>query len=182
MNRRTVLLGLGTTGLATGAIFGSGAFTSLEAERDFTIDVTGDGAAVVQLDPNENLDGISLVGEDADDEQLAVDLDNINVESTLNLGDPDDPDEDEAFVLTNDTGGADFTEGFPLEISASTDIEADIEFVYEDDDTIQNLFEEGVVLDDQESVNVAITADLETDDIDGTVTLEAERTTIENGG
>ena len=49
MNRRNVLLGLGTAAAGSGIVFGSGAFTQLEADRDVTIGVEGDDAGQVSL-------------------------------------------------------------------------------------------------------------------------------------
>lgn len=49
MNRRSVLIGLGAAGIGTGAIFGSGAFTNVEADREATFEVTNDGSALLGL-------------------------------------------------------------------------------------------------------------------------------------
>lgn len=50
VNRRSVLIGLGAAGIGTGAVFGSGAFTSVEADREATFEVTNDGNALLGLD------------------------------------------------------------------------------------------------------------------------------------
>lgn len=50
LNRRSVLIGLGAAGIGTGAIFGSGAFTSVEADREATFEVTHDEGALLGLD------------------------------------------------------------------------------------------------------------------------------------
>jgi len=43
MNRRSVLFAMGATSLSAGAIFGSGAFTTIEADRSVKLGVKGDG-------------------------------------------------------------------------------------------------------------------------------------------
>lgn len=49
-NRRFVLIALGTAAIATGLVFGSGAFTTVEADRTVNVDVAGDNAAFLQLE------------------------------------------------------------------------------------------------------------------------------------
>lgn len=56
MNRRNVLLGLGTIVASGGAALGTGAFSQVEAEREITIAVDGDSAAFVSITPNANTD------------------------------------------------------------------------------------------------------------------------------
>jgi len=46
-NRRNVLIGLGASATAVGGIFGSGAFTSVEAERTVALETTGDASGLV---------------------------------------------------------------------------------------------------------------------------------------
>lgn len=50
MNRRNVLVGLGTIVAGGGAALGTGAFSSVEANRSMTIQTTGDGSALLALD------------------------------------------------------------------------------------------------------------------------------------
>lgn len=47
MKRRALLAGIGTASIGVGATFGSGAFTSIEAERDVTLNVKGDSSAQI---------------------------------------------------------------------------------------------------------------------------------------
>ncbi|MDF9744921.1 hypothetical protein NDI89_04900 [Natrinema sp. S1CR25-10] len=49
MNRRNVLVGLGTIVAGGGAALGTGAFSSVEADREMTIQTTGDGSALLAL-------------------------------------------------------------------------------------------------------------------------------------
>lgn len=46
-----MLLALGGTAAVGGAVFGSGAFSTIEAERDARVEVTGDGQALLLLEP-----------------------------------------------------------------------------------------------------------------------------------
>ena len=50
MKRRTVLIGVGAT-VAGGAVVGSSAFTSVEADREVSVDVAGDEDAFLRLAP-----------------------------------------------------------------------------------------------------------------------------------
>jgi len=54
MNRRNVLIGLGAVATTGGAVFGSGAFSQVEADRAVSVDTAGDGAAFLQLSGNSN--------------------------------------------------------------------------------------------------------------------------------
>lgn len=51
MKRRTFVLGAGLTAGAGAVAFGTGAFSSLESERDVVVDVAGDGDAFLELAP-----------------------------------------------------------------------------------------------------------------------------------
>lgn len=51
MKRRTAILGLGTFVATAGAAMGTGAFTSVEADREFDVDVRNDDAAYLALRP-----------------------------------------------------------------------------------------------------------------------------------
>ncbi|RLM45201.1 hypothetical protein DVK00_12230 [Haloarcula sp. Atlit-47R] len=59
MNRRGFLLSIGAASVGTGAVFGSGAFTSIEADRNVNLQVTGDtGSAQVGFSPGSGATGI----------------------------------------------------------------------------------------------------------------------------
>lgn len=58
MNRRNVLLGLGAIATGGGAMFGSGAFSQVSADRTVDITATGDGAALLQLSNGTGATGI----------------------------------------------------------------------------------------------------------------------------
>lgn len=54
MNRRNVLLGLGTAAAGSGAVFGSGAFSTVEANRDVKINIAADNNAALGIEPTTN--------------------------------------------------------------------------------------------------------------------------------
>ena len=60
MKRRTLMIGLGATAAGGSALVGSGAFTSVQADRDVEIDVADDSDAFLQLQPAEDDDGDEL--------------------------------------------------------------------------------------------------------------------------
>ena len=60
MKRRTLMIGLGATAAGGSALVGSGAFTSVQADRDVEIDVADDSDAFLQLQPAEDDDGNEL--------------------------------------------------------------------------------------------------------------------------
>lgn len=49
MNRRKALIGIGSLAVGSGAALGSGAFTSVTADRDVTVETAGDSSAYLQL-------------------------------------------------------------------------------------------------------------------------------------
>ena len=64
MRRRTLLIGLGTAAGAAGAV-GSGAFTSVTAQRDVTVRVADDANALLSMQPGDgpNADAFSTVSD-----------------------------------------------------------------------------------------------------------------------
>ncbi|WP_169051894.1 LamG-like jellyroll fold domain-containing protein [Halorhabdus amylolytica] len=77
MKRRRFILGLGAATAGGSAMLGSGAFTSVEAERSVTIDVVGDADAFLRLAPCEDSpNGAYVTG--AADGAMAVDLSESN--------------------------------------------------------------------------------------------------------
>lgn len=77
MKRRTLVLGLGSIGLASSSILGSGAFSSVRADRDVTVNVAGDADAYLRLAPCEgSANGDYVTG--AADGTMAIDLSSEN--------------------------------------------------------------------------------------------------------
>ena len=89
MNRRNVLLGLGTAAAGSGIVFGSGAFTQLEADRDVTISVEDDGSAQVGLtEGGVDTDAVDTDA-GADDNEIAIVQSDINAGAQVRLGEGD---------------------------------------------------------------------------------------------
>lgn len=59
LTRRNTLVGLGAVVAGSGALVGSGAFSSVEADRTVTINTAGDGQALLQLDVEDSYSGIT---------------------------------------------------------------------------------------------------------------------------
>lgn len=58
VSRRTAVIGLGTVIAGGGAVFATGAFTQVEAQREVTVNVVEDGDALVGIEVNERYGGV----------------------------------------------------------------------------------------------------------------------------
>jgi len=107
MKRRNILLGLGAAAAGSGAVFGSGAFTQVQADRDLTIGIEQDSSALLEL--NASSDVASVTNDN--NGELVINTDNLGggdgfaVGSTVDIGEIDDngdvPSSGSAFTLTN---------------------------------------------------------------------------------
>ncbi|QGN07448.1 hypothetical protein Hrd1104_09085 [Halorhabdus sp. CBA1104] len=61
LNRRSVLLGLGTAAAAVGGAFGSGAFSSVEATRTVELNTSADSDALLSFEPNNPGTGNNII-------------------------------------------------------------------------------------------------------------------------
>ena len=82
MNRRNVLVGLGGLAIGGGALFGSGAFDQVEADRSVSVTTAADSAALIAF---TNLDS-DYVTENADG-AIEIDISDVNVDGTLTIND-----------------------------------------------------------------------------------------------
>lgn len=73
MNRRNVLVGLGTIVAGGGGALATGAFSSVEADRDITVSTTGDNGAYLGLSVDN-----SNIASGADTGQLTLTIDALN--------------------------------------------------------------------------------------------------------
>ena len=71
MERRKFLIGAGSLAAGGAAALGSGAFTSVEADRDVTVEVTGDASALLGITPADTPNGDAY----ADDSGGTVSID-----------------------------------------------------------------------------------------------------------
>jgi len=121
MRRRNVLIGLGSATAGLSAVFGSGAFTQVEADRSLTIGVSEDDSALLALDAGDNV--ASVYNDDTSGDtsgELVIDTnklggDGFNVGATAQIGEtseslpdpagsptvPNDNVDNVAFVVTN---------------------------------------------------------------------------------
>lgn len=72
MERRKFVLSLGALAAGGGAAVGTGAFSSVEASRDFSVSVTGDASANLAIKPGNGKNG--NYADTTSDGALAVDL------------------------------------------------------------------------------------------------------------
>ena len=106
MNRRNVLIGLGTVAAGGGAAIGTGAFSQVEAERTVNIGVNGDASAAVELTANTSVEGVTQAG--GAGSELSIKLTNVNDGAVTSIGLVNDTDSPasvttEAFTIDNDT-------------------------------------------------------------------------------
>ncbi len=109
MNRRNVLVGLGGIVASGGALLGTGAFSTVEAQRTVTVDTAGDASALIALNEGSS----SMVTTDGDG-LLQIDLSGsnwndasgVNSDATITITD--------AFTVENNSDD-------PVDISFSDD-------------------------------------------------------------
>jgi len=77
MDRRTLLKALGVTGAGGAVVTGTGAFTSVEADRSVSVEVAGDASAYLSISAVNNSANSAYLTEDANGEK-AIDLDGNN--------------------------------------------------------------------------------------------------------
>mgnify|MGYP006914300788 FL=1 len=99
MKRRAVLAGIGTASIGDGAAFGSGAYSSIEADRDVTLNVDNDDNAQIIFKRNSDAVGAErLIGTD---ESNAV---NVIEFSQSDLNEQSKTSFKQALVVENNTG------------------------------------------------------------------------------
>ncbi|MDG5760737.1 hypothetical protein QA600_15475 [Natronococcus sp. A-GB1] len=138
INRRNTLIGLGTIVAGGGAALGTGAFSTVEADRSVDVSTEGDGDALLELE----IDSETLSG---DDDLIEFDLDNLNEDATTTFDDAlvigydgeetnveysiDIEDEDTGDGLLNNGEHAMYFEGDEdPELTDSTDVTLDVVF------------------------------------------------------
>ncbi len=78
--RRRLLLGIATLGAGAGLIGGTGAFTSVEADREVTVEFADDSEALLEMtSPNEEGEGRSYVSiDEGDDGTISIIIEDVN--------------------------------------------------------------------------------------------------------
>lgn len=82
LHRRAILVGIGTAAVGSGAVFGSGAFTQVQATRDLTIGVDEDSTALLALEQNPDISAVFSHGNG----ELAIDSDRVGSGTGFNTG------------------------------------------------------------------------------------------------
>ena len=117
MNRRNVLLGLGTAAAGSGIVFGSGAFTQVQADRQLAVEIAGDDSdAFFGIAVSETGDLIDGSPDDTDvafEIDVAGDLGELQPDSFLEL--------EGEFTFTDNTEGD--TEATDLDITLTEIVE-----------------------------------------------------------
>lgn len=72
-SRRGVLVGVGSLVAGGGVLLGTGAFSSVQAERGVSVETTGDASAFLALDATNATNG-AYASETGDDGQLQIDI------------------------------------------------------------------------------------------------------------
>jgi hypothetical protein len=80
LSRRNALIGLGSLVAGSGALVGTGAFSSVEADRTVDISSAGDGSALLQIDSGDGASASEITGTDTDGnvDQFQLTADDLN--------------------------------------------------------------------------------------------------------
>lgn len=86
VTRRTTIIGIGALAVGAGAIGGSGAFDSVEANRSFEVDVSGDAGALLGLEATNEIIAGTQSGGAGDNDIIYFELDSAEAggEAALN--------------------------------------------------------------------------------------------------
>lgn len=99
--RRKFLAGLGALASGSAAAVGTGAFTSVEAERNIDIETAGDESALLQIMPNDSYDGdYSEYLTWTDEDLLKIDVNKANKDAVTTL---------KNLIEVRNTGNSDLT-------------------------------------------------------------------------
>lgn len=113
MNRRKVLTALGGMTVGGGALFGTGAFSTVSAERTVAVTVEGDGSALIALAPSGAGANSSVI--DTPGGKLEIDFGaaantdeglNVGAKTTVGSVNDDNTVANQAFDITNNSGSA----------------------------------------------------------------------------
>jgi len=123
MKRRMVLAGIGTASIGVGAAFGSGAFTSIEADRDVKLNVQGDSSAqiifrkgagtgagrLIATDDGNAVDVIKFTQTNLNEQSTTTFKNALEIENNTDASGPVSTDDDglsvDLYIQERDTGG-----------------------------------------------------------------------------
>lgn len=92
LSRRNLLIGAGGIVAASGALVGTGAFTTVQAERTVSVETSGDQDALLALEPTSEPNGQEYA-EINNDDLLEVDIPDVNLDAVTHI--------DNVFQVTN---------------------------------------------------------------------------------
>jgi hypothetical protein len=153
LTRRNALIGLGSLVAGSGALVGTGAFSSVEADRTVNVETAGDGSALLSFDVTGDLEGST-------DDTIAFSLgDGVNLDATTRFNEALDitNNGDDPVSLTIEDGGTSLIGGdtnieFEVNGSNSGNLGADTTRTY---DVVFNL--DGVTTQDNATIPDTIT-------------------------
>lgn len=128
MNRRNVLVGLGTIVAGGGGALATGAFSSVDADRSVSIGVADDSNALlgIQAGSSEFVDSSNGI--------VSIDLSNVNIAATTTISD--------IFTIANNSGDAGGAQSIDVSANISEygdDVGTDQAFTKDNVDTIVSL-------------------------------------------
>lgn len=180
-NRRSVLIGLGGLVAGGGALLGTGAFTTVEAERTVSIQTAGDADAFLGLDVDDDYDAgdddlvqINLDG-DADAEGDGLLLDATTTYEPILVVDNNGTQDVQSLTVEVDEDAA--VDGIDMDFELHEDYEFDDEdgFAAESGNSISDL---PLGVGESAAFDLSVTTDAEEvsadEDFDITVTITAE--------
>jgi hypothetical protein len=84
MERRKFVVGLGSLAAGSAAAVGTGAFTSVTADRGIDVSVSADNGALLGLGPvpgNSNHPNAAYLSQDGSSSEIAIDVENVNTDA-----------------------------------------------------------------------------------------------------
>ena len=198
MNRRNVLIGLGTAAAGSSMAFGSGAFTQVNADRSVNLRIDNDSDALVSLSPNEDEGIVSEESGvlDIDSEKLASGGEGFPAGATIEFGDADFDDGSvttPAFTISNNlASGADTSDiDVTVEVDADSDFDGALTLALDDGDTTEETISisdgssdntgddfEGLTADGGDGGTIDVAIELDTDETDNPDDLDDETITV----
>jgi len=106
MERRKFVIGLGSLAAGGAAATGTGAFTTVEAERNMSVARVGDQSAYLGL-TGGSADGVDEYVSGSDGGEMSISLtgngegSGVNMNAVTTIGDPDEPETEYAFKISN---------------------------------------------------------------------------------
>ena len=167
-NRRTVLIGMGGLVAAGGAALGTGAFTTVTAERSVTVNTAGDANALLAFSAANDNPYVEVTGDDGDDGEgvIEINLDGFDGEgdaSSTGLNQNAITSFNELVTITNN--GTQEVASLSFEIDASDDGNDGVMTIVYDGSNIEDTEESSDVISDADSGDVYTSGDVLSENI-----------------